>query len=95
MPTPKSPEEILAEYRKPLYLITKEGRFSLEEDEKWLRSSMAGLLLYMAERMGELSVEPIPELEGADAIDCQVRDDIIDDCRAILTDEAKKITNNE
>ena len=64
--------------------------------EKLLRSSMSSLLCYTAERMNQrLSVNPIPELEGADAVDCEVRNDIVGDCAGFLIEEARKITNNE
>lgn len=64
-----------------------------ESVQTWLRSSMSSLLCYMAERMNQrLSVNPIPELEGADAVDCEVRNDIVGDCAGFLIEEARKIS---
>ena len=101
MTTPKSPEQIMEELKKQFPGEIKHygfGRNIKEELNDFLRSSMASLLCHMAERMPE-HVEPI-NIPGtmpgskADFMDrcVPVRNKAIDDCRTLLIEEARKIT---
>jgi len=106
MTTPKSPEEIMKEFERTLHNFISPSNCDCCEKmgsghnmahlysgeiRDFLRSSMASLLLYIAERLGELSLDQIPELEGDDEMDCRIRDAALDDCRILLTNEARKI----
>ncbi len=62
--TAKSPSEILAEFENPLYLINKDGAFNMENDEVWLRSSLASVLLWASEEL------PKEETETKDEVVC-------------------------
>jgi hypothetical protein len=89
MTTPKSPEDVMREAEK--YNVTS----NLDAPPGWLRSSLASVLLHMAEQMpkkGELCGEEGCDYrhEGEPAF---IRNKAIDGCKAILINEAKKITN--
>lgn len=87
MTTPKSPEQIMEEYESlPVnWCDGCKAGITCTTDE-WLRSSMASLLCYMAERM------PKEEFGYCDA--CPGWDNAIDDCRTLLIEEARKIAKD-
>lgn len=99
MTTPKSPEQVLEKFLTDFPATndsdSKElSMYQRKAMKEYLRSSMASLLLWAAEQMNEhLAVEPIPELEGADATYLQVGDEVLADCSDFLIEEARKISN--
>jgi len=94
MTTPKSPEDIVREYKLILDRLY-ENIPRNAPDEAWLRSSMASLLLYMAERMKPEQRELLPAEEMQINTFEKGYNTAFRDVRTLLTNEARKITNNE
>ena len=108
MTTPKSPEQIMEELNEmlnPKARIVHDpngGSISAihwdkpsptsESVQTWLRSSMASLLCYMAERMGKK--ENIVHDAIFPAVAEHAANNTIDDCRTLLIEEARKIVKD-
>jgi molybdopterin synthase catalytic subunit len=107
----KSPEDVMKEFDGKWRGDTDEGEDIYYIDAEWLRSSLASVLLHMAEQMPEKreihqsyhrdgSLQPGNSLSSVCFTCMQKRwseeqgaNQAIDDCKAILINEAKKITN--
>ncbi len=83
MTTPKSPEEIIKEWFE--IMLNKNLEPTPEAFEAWLRSSLASVLLWASEQ--------VPRKLGAVCHECDGYDDALDDCKNILINEAKKLTD--
>lgn len=102
MTTPKSPEQIMEEYRINLNKTAFIHGTAFTPGEAWLRSSMASLLCYMAERMpGMYLREDCDEMHCCSeehdeprVMHCHEHNDAVQECISLLEEEARKITNN-
>jgi len=95
MTTPKSPEEIIAELKLSEERVRAMYGTAVTVGEDWIRSSMASLLLYMAERMGPEPRELLPAEEMQINTFEKGYNTAFRDVRTLLTNEARKITEYE
>lgn len=80
---PMTPEKILHEFDTS-FLDTSPPSIDKGDVRDFLRTSLRALLLHVGEDTEKLRVDQIPELEGADADDCRVRNGTVDDCKRVI-----------
>jgi len=95
MTTPKNPEGIVREYKLMLDRLY-ENIPRNAPDEAWLRSSMASLLLWASEQMPKGTNtfrQWSTPMDFAEDLAEQERNKTLEECRTLLTNEARKITD--
>lgn len=90
----KSPEDIVNEFIDRMILDYNEMSTAENEDVKWLRSSIASLLCYMAERIRHMyDQHSVAGMNGA--VKLGNMQEGAKEAGTLLIEEARKIINNE